>query len=129
MTAHVKLIHLFQNARGVGVHSVTVSVDGTAYDLPLPLQIVSGSVAIMPEVEADETSTSVVVRMNRWKVVHLDAGKQLTLRLRDMATATRVARDFETDPGVSWRSDPADIDSWCVAWLDAENARASGGDR
>lgn len=129
MTAHVKLVHLFQNSRGVGAHSVTVSVDGTVYDLPLPLQVVSGSVAIMPDVEADEDRSAVVMRMNRWKVVHLDEGRQLTIGLRDMATATRAARDFEADHGVSWHSDPADIDAWCVAWLDAEVAREGGGDR
>lgn len=123
MTSRVQLTSMVP-APGGGARSVSRSyvVGGVEYEVPLALQMLDGDVAIAPTLLPGDDGDTLVIRLDGWEVLHLGVGRRLPLLLTDMATAARVARDFGADPGISWHSDPSDIEAWAVTWLDRERS-------
>jgi hypothetical protein len=128
MTVRVQLGGIRQVPNGVAVHYARCEVRGVEYQFPLPSQEVANEVVIHPLIEGDEASGAISLRTDKWVVSHLGHKRNIPFVLPDMAAAARVAREFEADPGISWLSDPADLESWAVARWERENT-PSGGDR
>lgn len=126
MTARVTLSALRQFPGGFSTPSITQQVGDVEYTIPLPFQEVAGHVVIYPSMEPAEDGSAVSLRLDRWVVLHLQHGLRLPLLLPDMATAARAGRDFEKDPGISWTSDPTELESWAASWLDQEQSRKAG---
>ena len=126
MSAHVELTNIRWFAGGFTMMSRAVQIGENEFTVPLPCQFVSGSVALVPQMEVDEDSQALTWRMNRWTVQHTERKQVLPLSVAGMASAVRAARDFEADPGVGWHSDPVEIESWASAWAERENARMRG---
>lgn len=128
MSAFVKLTSVRPFPGGYSIPARTMRLDGVDYELPVPFVEISGPVVVAPVMETSEDTRAVSIRMDRWEVLHLDAGLRLPMHLADMATAVRAARDFDADPGISWQSSETDFHTWVLTWLEQERARA-GGDR
>lgn len=129
MSAYVKLASVRQVSGGVAMSSRTIRVADVDYDVALPFVEVADPVVVTPVMELGADGRSVSIRLDRWEVVHLDLNLRIPLVVGEMSGAVRVAREFERDPGVSWRSEPDELRRWAWSWAEGDNALDVGGDR
>lgn len=126
MTARVTLTALRQVPGGFQASAITHRIGGVEYTLPIPFQEVIGSVVIFPEIVPTEDGSAISLQLSRWTVLHLERSVRLPLVCPDMAAAAQAARDFEADPGISWSSEPAELESWAACWVAKEESRKAG---
>ncbi|WP_017974394.1 hypothetical protein [Actinopolyspora halophila] len=125
MKAEVSLAPLVHTSSGSFGMSVPVEVGDAVYRVPRPMSALEGPVVLTPEVEASADGRAVLLRMDRWIVLHVFAKTTLPITAPDMATAARAGREFQADPGIGWQSSEADLYAWAAAW--AERANTAGG--
>src|SRR5437764_6699984 len=117
MTARVQLTSVRRVPSGIQSLTRTYTIGDVAYEIPMALQQIDHELVIAPETVPSDDGQALVTRLDRWEVLNLDLNLRIPLWLPDMATAARVAREFTADPGVSWDSNPAEIEAWALAWL------------
>ncbi|MBE9375587.1 hypothetical protein IQ251_14130 [Saccharopolyspora sp. HNM0983] len=126
MSAHVEMTNLRQFPGGYEQLSIRCSLGEDSFGMPLPVQFVSGPVAITPLRVVDEQARSVTFRMDRWQVLHTQRRQLLPLVVPGMAAAARIAHLFQDDPGISWEADAVEIEAWASAWAARANAARGG---
>ncbi|SDO94701.1 hypothetical protein SAMN04487905_101210 [Actinopolyspora xinjiangensis] len=127
MKAEVALMPMVHTPAGALGLMTSFEVGGAVFQVPRPLHQVQGSVVVTPDIEVDESGRALSLRLDRWLVMRVEGKRQLPMRLVDMATATRAAREFLDDPGIGWGSAEAELESWAMAWVERANAAEGGG--